>query len=107
MPPLLSALRTSYRARLTAALIAFFVLPVLAFAAWSFARLGDEARRARDLLIRQTLRDAAASAEALPFDRPDAVARAIVDLADQPEADLLLYPSGVRAGTIPPVLTDL
>jgi len=107
MPPLVSALRTSYRARLTAALIAFFVLPVLAFAAWSFARVGDEARRAGDLLIRQTLRDAAASAEALPFDRPDAVARSIVELGDRLDADLWVYRDGVLAGTSAPVLSDL
>src|SRR5437879_3596105 len=107
MPPLVSALRTSYRARLTAALIAFFVLPVVAFAAWSFSRLGDEARRAGDLLIRQTLRDAAAAAETLPFDRADAVARALVDLGDRLDADLWVYRDGVLAGTSAPVLSDL
>src|SRR5207245_1584020 len=83
------------------------VLPVLAFAAWSFARVGDEARRAGDLLIRQTPRDAAASAEALPFDRPDAVARSIVELGDRLDADLWVYRDGVLAGTSAPVLSDL
>ena len=107
MPPVISALRTSYRARLTAALIAFFVLPLFGFAAWSFARLADEARRAGDLLILRTLRDAAPSAAALPFDRPDAVARLIVDVGDQHDADLWLYRDGVLAGTSAPVLSDL
>src|SRR2546427_110360 len=107
VPPVISALRTSYRARLTAALIAFFVLPLFGFAAWSFARLADEARRAGDLLILRTLRDAAPSAAALPFDRPDADARLIVDVGDQHDADLWLYRDGVLAGTSAPVLSDL
>ena len=45
LPALLTTLRTSYRAQLTSVLVAFFVLPMLGFAAWSFARLADEARR--------------------------------------------------------------
>src|SRR5581483_11020066 len=61
LPPVPRALRSSYRARLAAALAAFVVLPLLGFAAWSFARLGDEARHAGDLLARRTLRDAAAA----------------------------------------------
>src|SRR2546430_12825934 len=69
--------------------------------------LADEARRAGDLLILRTLRDAAPSAAALPFDRPDAVARLIVDVGDQHDADLWLYRDGVLAGTSAPVLSDL
>src|SRR5438876_1038069 len=42
LPPIITALRTSYRVRLAAALSAFVVLPVLLFAVWSFARLDDE-----------------------------------------------------------------
>jgi len=104
-PRLLAALRTSYRARLTAALGAFVVLPVLLFAVWSFARLGDEARRAGDLLIRQTLRDAAATAGALASDRT--VARSVTELGDRLDADLSLYRDGVLAGTSAPVLGEL
>src|SRR3989441_10138352 len=65
LPAVIRSLRTSYRVQLAATLSAFVVLPVLLFAVWSFARLGDEARRAGDLLIRQTLRDAATTAGAL------------------------------------------
>jgi len=107
LPPILLALRTSFRLRVAAALAAFFVLPVLAFALWSFARLGDEARGARDLLIRQTLKDAASSAGALPIERPDAVQRAVAELGTRLDADLWLYRDGVLAGSSTPVLEEL
>src|SRR5207247_1078151 len=106
LPPALDALRTSYRVRLAAALSAFVVLPVLLFAVWSFARLGDEARRAGDLLISQTLRDAAATAGAVVSDRP-AVARSIVELGERLDADLWVFREGVLAGTSAPVLGEL
>ena len=105
--PLLATLRTSHRARLATALSAFIVVPVLLFAVWSFTRLGDEARRAGDLLISQTLRDAAATAGLVASDRPTAVARSIVELGDRLDADLWLYRDGVLAGTSAPVLGEL
>ncbi|PYP66753.1 MAG: hypothetical protein DMD36_16650, partial [Gemmatimonadetes bacterium] len=80
---------------------------------WSFARLGDEARRAGDLLIRQTLRDAAATAGAPPppsppvADRVSSVARATAELANRLGADLWLYQNGVLAATSAPVLDEL
>jgi signal transduction histidine kinase len=104
---LTAAVRASYRARLTTALIAFFVLPVLAFALWSFAQLGDEARRAGDLLIRQTLRDAAATAGELDEGRADAMAGSVVDLGRRLKADLWLYVAGRLSGTSAPVLGEL
>ncbi len=107
LPPVLAALRTSYRVQLTAVLGAFVVLPVLLFAVWSFTRLGDEARRAGDLLISQTLRDAAVTAGLFASDRPTAVARAMVELGDRLDADLWLYRDGVLAGTSAPVLAEL
>ena len=112
MPGLVRALRTSYRVRLATTLSAFVVVPVLLFAVWSFARLGDEARRAGDLLIRQTLRDAAATAGALAEDRsprtaPAAVARSVVELGTRLDADLWLYRDGTLAGTSAPVLGEL
>jgi signal transduction histidine kinase len=104
---LVVTLRTSHRARLATALSAFIVGPVLLFAVWSFTRLGDEARRAGDLLISQTLRDAAATAGLLASDRPTAVARSIVELGDRLDADLWLYRDGLLAGTSAPVLGEL
>lgn len=106
-PPLLSALRTSYRARLTAALVAFFVTPVLALALWSFARLADEARRAGDLLVRQTLRDAAATAGAFAFDRSTALARSVGELGTRLDADLWVYRGGLLVGASAAILREL
>ena len=108
LPPVLALLRTSYRARLAAALVGFVVLPVLLFALWSFARLADEARRAGDLLIRQTLKDAEATAGALTFARaPDGDAGAVTDLGLRLDAELWLYSDGVLAASSAPVLAEL
>jgi signal transduction histidine kinase len=103
----LSTLRASYRARLTAVLVAFFVLPVLGFAAWSFARLADEARRSGDLLIRQTLRDAAGSAGAIARERPDAVRQSVAELGRRLDAELWLYRNGRLVATSSPVMSEL
>jgi signal transduction histidine kinase len=46
----------SYRLRLTIALFAFFVIPAIAFAAWSYQQLSVEAVHSRDVLVRETLR---------------------------------------------------
>ncbi|HJQ19368.1 MAG TPA: ATP-binding protein [Gemmatimonadaceae bacterium] len=46
----------SYRIRLTLALFAFFMLPAIAFAVWSYQQLAADAARARELLVRETLR---------------------------------------------------
>ena len=46
----------SYRIRLTLALFAFFMVPAIAFAIWSYQQLSTDAARARQLLVRETLR---------------------------------------------------
>jgi len=107
LQPVLAALRTSYRVRLTAALAGFFVVPVMAFALWSFAQLRDDARVDGDLLIRQTLRDAATTAGAAVSDRATNVERAIRELADRLDADLWLYQDGALTATSAPVLDEL
>jgi signal transduction histidine kinase len=48
--------RRSYRARLTLALFAFFVIPASAFAVWSYRQLLADARQTRMLLVHETLR---------------------------------------------------
>ncbi|MGH7699678.1 MAG: hypothetical protein ACREMJ_04035, partial [Gemmatimonadales bacterium] len=106
-PSLLALLRTSYRARLVAALAGFFVLPVLAFAVWSFARLADEARRAGDLLISQTLKDAEATVGAVTPDRPAGRRSGVADLGVRLDAELWLYREGVLAAANAPVLAEL
>jgi len=55
--------RRSYRARLTVGLFAFFVLPALAFALWSYQRLQLEDQQARELLVRATLHSYAGGAD--------------------------------------------
>jgi signal transduction histidine kinase len=50
--------RRSYRARLTLALFAFFVIPASAFAIWSYRQLLVDARQTRMLLVHETLRAA-------------------------------------------------
>jgi signal transduction histidine kinase len=51
---------TSYRARLTFSLFAFFVAPAVTFAVWSYGRLQSDDRQSRELLLRETLRSFAA-----------------------------------------------
>ena len=53
----------SYRVRLSGALLTFFIVPATIFAAWAWYRLQDDDRAARELLVRETLRVAAAEQE--------------------------------------------
>ncbi|MEX2153754.1 MAG: ATP-binding protein [Gemmatimonadaceae bacterium] len=46
----------SYRTQLSFALFAFFMVPAIAFAVWSYQQLSTDAARARQLLVRETLR---------------------------------------------------
>jgi two-component system nitrogen regulation sensor histidine kinase NtrY len=46
----------SYRARISLALFAFFVIPAIAFAIWSYEQLATDATRSRELLVGETLR---------------------------------------------------
>jgi signal transduction histidine kinase len=97
----------SYRGRLTLALAAFFIVPVLAFALWSFARLGDTARVGGDLLIRQTLRDAAANAGEGPPGSEEGLSGTVVELGHRLDAELWVYRGGRLVGTSAPVLAQL
>src|SRR5260370_1806286 len=80
---------------------------MLALAAGSSARLREDARQDGDLLIRQTLRDAAATAGQMNLERPTVLDSAIMDLGQQLDADLWLYRAGRLAGTSAPVLDEL
>ena len=46
----------SYRAKLSLALFAFFVIPATAFAIWSYEQLATDATQSRAVLVRETLR---------------------------------------------------
>jgi signal transduction histidine kinase len=97
----------SYRLRLTIALAAFFILPTLGSAVWSIVRLRADAERRGDLLIQQTLSDAAGTARGFAgLDGYD-LAQQLSGLADALNADLLWYADGVLLQSNPTVLTEL
>ncbi|HEU4829840.1 MAG TPA: ATP-binding protein [Gemmatimonadales bacterium] len=97
----------SFRLRLALALAVFFVLPTVAFAAWSFSHFGEEAERGRDLLITQTLRDAAQGAGALLRTPGVPLTEALRRLSDRVDADLSLYRGGALVATSAPLLSEL
>src|SRR5690242_7122804 len=88
----------SYRLRLTIALFAFFVIPALAFAVWSYQRLSSEAVGARDVLVRETLRAVS------PIDGDSTW---LVDESNRLNTPLLAYTAGELRGASDPLLTSL
>ena len=101
------SLARSFRIRLAATLAAFFLLPAVGFAAWSFARLGEEVQRSRDLLITQTLRDAVLTAGGSLRGGGPAMEERLRELSRRIDADLALYQGGRLTGTSTQVLEDL
>jgi two-component system nitrogen regulation sensor histidine kinase NtrY len=53
----------TYHARLTLALFAFFVIPAITFAVWSYQRLRSDDLQTREVLVRETLNAVAAGNE--------------------------------------------
>ncbi len=101
------SLARSFRIRLAATLATFFLLPAVGFAAWSFARLGEEVQRSRDLLITQTLRDAVLTAGGSLRGGGPAMEERLRELSRRIDADLALYQGGRLTGTSTQVLEDL
>ena len=99
----LPRVQRSLRARLTLSLAAFFVIPTVVFAVWSYERQGDEFRRSRELLIGRTLQDAAAAMEGDTI--PDV--RQIPEVAQHVDAELVLSRGGALEASSEPVLADL
>jgi signal transduction histidine kinase len=100
-------LMRSFRVRLTIALAAFFILPTVAFAAWTVSHFQEEAQRGRDLLITQSLRDPAltASPVATSLEVPsDSMLRM---LSQRINADLALYRGGSFVAASAPILREL
>jgi signal transduction histidine kinase len=93
----------SLRARLTVSLAAFFVVPTVALAVWSYERQGEEFLRSRQLLITRTLRDASSALEDLSLDR----ALALRQVAENVDAELVLSTDGVLRASSAPALSDL
>jgi two-component system, NtrC family, nitrogen regulation sensor histidine kinase NtrY len=101
------SLSRSFRIRLAATLAAFFIVPAVGFAAWSFDRLTDEVQRSRDLLITQTLRDAVITAGGSLRVAQGGLEERLRELSRRIDADLGLYEGGLLAGSSTPVLEDL
>ncbi len=87
----------SYRAQLTLALFAFFVIPAGVFAAWSYQRLRSDDDQARDLLVRETLRGVAVYTDSAKLS----------DIAARFQTPLFLYADGVLLASSDPVLAAL
>ena len=88
---------TSYRSRLTIVLFAFFVIPALVFALWSYERLRTEDRQSRDLVLREALRGISTDEEA----------RRGASLVGHTDIPLLLYRNGELSGASQPLFDAL
>ncbi len=86
----------SYRARLTIALFAAFLVPTAAFAAWSYRRLQEEDAEVRELLVQETLRGVTAASE-----------MGLDTLAVRFQTPLMLYANGTLVTASDPVLMAL
>jgi len=87
----------SYRARLTLALFAFFVIPAAAFSTWSYQRLRTDDRQSRELLVLEALRS-------VTGERAITEERGRTTRGDLP---LLLYRGGVLRETSDALLDSL
>ena len=103
--PRWGSMARSFRVRLAFTLGAFFILPAVGFAAWSFARLANEAERSRDLLITQTLRDVVAGSSIFRADWPEP--ERLARLSQRIDADFVVYRGGSLNVTSNPILEDL
>ena len=88
----------SFRIQVSLALFAFFVIPAVAFALWSYQRLATDASRARGLLIGETLRSLAP-----PHDE----ALWLPSESNRLDTPLLLYRGGELRDTSDPLYNDL
>jgi len=88
----------SFRIQVSLALFAFFVVPAVAFAIWSYQRLATDATRARGLLIGETLRSMAP-----PQDSP----LWLPGESNRLDTPLLLYRGGELRQTSDPLYNDL
>ncbi|PYO49969.1 MAG: hypothetical protein DMD72_03625 [Gemmatimonadetes bacterium] len=87
----------TYHARLTLALFAFFVIPAIAFAVWSYQRLRGDDLQTREALVHETLRAVAAGNE---YTQLSGAARRF-------ETPLFLYSNGLLDRTSDSVLDGL
>jgi signal transduction histidine kinase/HAMP domain-containing protein len=84
----------SYRARLSLALLFFFIVPASAFAIWSYEQLATDATQSRALLVNETLRALAP---------PPAAPLWLQAESDRLDTPLFLYRTGELAETSDPL----
>ena len=84
----------SFRARMSLALYACFLLPSVLFGLWSFQRVQSDDRQARDLLVRETLRGAASSTDSVN----------LAATGQRFDTPLFLYADGLLVDTSDPLL---
>jgi signal transduction histidine kinase len=87
----------TYHARLTLALFAFFVVPAVAFAVWSYQRLRSDDLQTKEVLVHETLHAVAAANE---YDQLPAAERRF-------ETPLFLYSNGFLTRTSDSLLDAL
>ncbi|MFN9453364.1 MAG: ATP-binding protein [Gemmatimonadota bacterium] len=90
-------IRRSFRARLTLALYAFALVPVLAFAVWSVRRIGLETVRSRELVVQELLRNALAPGGEASLEMR----------AQRADAPLLVYRDGELLAASEPLFSAL
>jgi signal transduction histidine kinase len=88
----------SYRIRLSLALFAFFVIPAIAFAIWSYGQLATDATQSRALLVNETLR-----ALAPPANEP----MWLPAQSDRLDTPLFLYRGGELSEASDPLYSDI
>ena len=87
----------SYRTRLSVALFAFFFVPAVVFAFWSWRQLFDDAQASRRLLVTETVRAVSGAGQADWLRRESA----------RLDTKLLLYRSGVLVGASDSLFAEL
>jgi two-component system, NtrC family, nitrogen regulation sensor histidine kinase NtrY len=101
--PELRQLLRSFRAQLFAALALFFILPLAGFALWSLLRLNEEARRDREQVVTQALRDVLASDAELAADGPTLPER-LAAVGSRSDVELGVYRGGRLVAATSPIL---
>ncbi len=87
----------SYRARLSVALFAAFVVPSALFGLWSLQRVQADDRAARDLVVQETLRAVAVSTDTVQ----------LAATGHRFDTPLFLYANGLLVGTSDPLFDAL
>lgn len=100
--------RRSYRSRLSVALLAFFLAPAAAFALWEAYRLREDDRNARELLVREALRELDLP-NGVPGDQRAGLltTASLTSLAHAVGGPLFAYRDGVLSQASDPVLAAL